>query len=348
MATVSGFTSDRMLEIENAAIVSGAIVGDDLILEPKGFATSPGTYPKINAGDVRGPTGATGPTGEVSTAAMNAAIAAAHADGAIAGSQLADSGVVSAKLADGSVIESKIATNAVTVDKLGTGSVISSKIGSAQITSTHMANNSVQQTAIQDGAVVSAKLGTSAVIEAKIANSAVTNSKIANSAVNGSKIANDSIDSQHYVDGSIDHEHISANAVMFGNMSKTLWRYRLGTTQEVNGVSDVTLISTPSFSPAANGLLIISASWDFQCDVLGSPAVPCIGKIFINGSQQEEQTIFTASAAGQRTTVSRTLILPTWAFSGGNVSITATKNGSFGTYLVNDIHTALSVLYIPF
>lgn len=56
MATVTGFTAARMLEIENTTIVDGNIVGDDLILEQRD-----GT--DINAGNVRGPTGLTGATG---------------------------------------------------------------------------------------------------------------------------------------------------------------------------------------------------------------------------------------------------------------------------------------------
>ena len=143
MAEVSGFTADRMLEIEQSAIVAGAIVGDDLILEPKGFATAPGTYPKVNAGDVRGPQGDTGPPGEVTTAAMNAAIASAHADGAILSAQLANSAVITAKINDGAVTEPKIATNAVTQNKLADGSVITAKIADSALTSAKYANGSV-------------------------------------------------------------------------------------------------------------------------------------------------------------------------------------------------------------
>lgn len=53
MASVTGFTAERMLAIENAAIVSGAIVGDDLILTHFDESTT-------NAGNVRGPTGSPG------------------------------------------------------------------------------------------------------------------------------------------------------------------------------------------------------------------------------------------------------------------------------------------------
>ena len=72
MATVTVYTAERMKAIEDASIVSGAIVGNDLILTKFDETT-------INAGVVKGDkgdTGATGAPGEVSTADMNAAIAA--------------------------------------------------------------------------------------------------------------------------------------------------------------------------------------------------------------------------------------------------------------------------------
>jgi microcystin-dependent protein len=56
MATVTGFTSTRMLAMENATVISGTISGNNLMLTTKG-----GT--QINAGNVRGPTGASGPPG---------------------------------------------------------------------------------------------------------------------------------------------------------------------------------------------------------------------------------------------------------------------------------------------
>lgn len=55
MATVTGLTAARMLEIEANSVVSGEVDGDDLIL-----IKFDGT--EFNAGDVRGPTGATGVT----------------------------------------------------------------------------------------------------------------------------------------------------------------------------------------------------------------------------------------------------------------------------------------------
>lgn len=60
MVTVTGFTAERMLEIENSTVVDGHISGDNLILEQRDGTT-------IDAGNVRGPTGATGPTGGLLT-----------------------------------------------------------------------------------------------------------------------------------------------------------------------------------------------------------------------------------------------------------------------------------------
>jgi len=73
MATVTGFTAARMLEIENATVVDGNIVGDNLILVTKDNT-------EINAGNVRGPQGIQGPIGEVSEAELTAAISPIQAD----------------------------------------------------------------------------------------------------------------------------------------------------------------------------------------------------------------------------------------------------------------------------
>lgn len=54
MATVTGLTADRMLAIEGASVVSGSIVVDDLVLTKHDGST-------VNAGNVRGPVGPTGP-----------------------------------------------------------------------------------------------------------------------------------------------------------------------------------------------------------------------------------------------------------------------------------------------
>ncbi len=57
MATITGLTAERMLEIEAASVVDGDVSGNDLIL-----TRHDGTI--INAGNVRGPAGPTGPMGE--------------------------------------------------------------------------------------------------------------------------------------------------------------------------------------------------------------------------------------------------------------------------------------------
>lgn len=55
MATVTVFTAARMLAIENASVVDGEVVGDNLILTRHDATT-------IDAGDVRGPMGLPGDT----------------------------------------------------------------------------------------------------------------------------------------------------------------------------------------------------------------------------------------------------------------------------------------------
>lgn len=56
MTTVTGLTATRMAAIEAASIISGEVVGDDLILTNHGGGD-------INAGDVRGPQGTPGADG---------------------------------------------------------------------------------------------------------------------------------------------------------------------------------------------------------------------------------------------------------------------------------------------
>lgn len=56
MATITGLTAERMLEIEAASVVDGDVSGNDLLL-----TKHDGTV--INAGNVRGPAGPTGPMG---------------------------------------------------------------------------------------------------------------------------------------------------------------------------------------------------------------------------------------------------------------------------------------------
>src|SRR5690349_2014161 len=57
-AIVTGLTAARMLLIEAMSVISGAVVGDDLILQRRDGLT-------INAGNVRGPAGPEGPPGSI-------------------------------------------------------------------------------------------------------------------------------------------------------------------------------------------------------------------------------------------------------------------------------------------
>ncbi|HXQ38041.1 MAG TPA: hypothetical protein VN843_28800, partial [Anaerolineales bacterium] len=63
MATVTGLTAERMLTIEGASVVSGEVVGDNLILTKHDGST-------IDAGDVRGPAGAPGAPADLSAAVI--------------------------------------------------------------------------------------------------------------------------------------------------------------------------------------------------------------------------------------------------------------------------------------
>jgi hypothetical protein len=58
MATVTGFTAARMLDIENSTIVDGHIDGDDLVLVTRDDT-------EIVAGNVRGPQGFIGPAADI-------------------------------------------------------------------------------------------------------------------------------------------------------------------------------------------------------------------------------------------------------------------------------------------
>ncbi len=69
MASVTGYTAQRMKSIEDNTVVSGSISGDNLILTKYNGTT-------ITAGNVRGATGATGATGDVSLAMLKAAVPA--------------------------------------------------------------------------------------------------------------------------------------------------------------------------------------------------------------------------------------------------------------------------------
>ncbi len=66
MATVTGYTAQRMKQIEDKAIVDGEVRGDNLWLIPFDQIN------EIDAGSVRGPQGIQGPPGEVTQAQLNA------------------------------------------------------------------------------------------------------------------------------------------------------------------------------------------------------------------------------------------------------------------------------------
>jgi microcystin-dependent protein len=63
MATITGLTADRMLEIEGESVVDAEIIGGNLILTRHDGTT-------IDAGPVIGPPGPTGPTGPASISAI--------------------------------------------------------------------------------------------------------------------------------------------------------------------------------------------------------------------------------------------------------------------------------------
>jgi hypothetical protein len=71
MATVTGYTAERMKQIEDKAITDGEVRGDDLILIAHDLS-------EIDAGNVRGPQGTQGPMGEISQAELDAAISSVY------------------------------------------------------------------------------------------------------------------------------------------------------------------------------------------------------------------------------------------------------------------------------
>lgn len=67
MASVTGLTAEKSLELAGQNIVGAHVTAGHLILTRRNGST-------IDAGSVIGPTGATGPVGDVSTSELNAAI----------------------------------------------------------------------------------------------------------------------------------------------------------------------------------------------------------------------------------------------------------------------------------
>jgi hypothetical protein len=166
MATVTVFTASRMAAIEAASIVSGTVdVNGDLILTKHDNTT-------INAGSVIGPVGPEGPVGEVTQAELEAAIAAAHADGAITEAQLASGAVTAIKIGTGAVTTVKVLDGNITADKLASNSVTAIKIVDANVTANKLANNSVTTSKIADLNVTNTKIADAAITNAKISNSA--------------------------------------------------------------------------------------------------------------------------------------------------------------------------------
>ncbi len=71
MATVTGLTATRMQAIEAASVVGGTVVDERLILTKKDATT-------IDAGNVRGPVGPSGPAGDVSNAGLRRGLFSAY------------------------------------------------------------------------------------------------------------------------------------------------------------------------------------------------------------------------------------------------------------------------------
>lgn len=183
VTTVTGFTSDRMLAIENGTVVDGNVVGDNLILLTHG-----GT--PIDAGNVRGPQGIQGPIGEISQAELDAAIAAATAAGAITGVMLANGAVTEDKIASAAVTAAKMAVAAVTSPSIAVDAIMQAHLQDACVGTPELIDAAVTAVKLASGAVTTAKIGDSQVTTAKIANLAVDLTKIANSTIDTTKIAN--------------------------------------------------------------------------------------------------------------------------------------------------------------
>lgn len=75
MATITGYTAERMKQIEDQAIVDGEVVSGNLFLYPKNYPVGAA----VNAGSVIGPTGPQGDPGEVTEATVDTKIATAIA-----------------------------------------------------------------------------------------------------------------------------------------------------------------------------------------------------------------------------------------------------------------------------
>ena len=340
MAQVTGFTSSRMLEIENNTVVDGSIVGDDLILTTFG-----GT--DINAGNVRGPVGPEGPIGEVSQADLDAALAAEH----IGAAQLEANAVTTAKIANDAVTNAKIGPAAVGSTEIANDSVNSQHYVAGSIDNEHLATDSVTAAKIAANAVGSSELASNSVIEATISNGAVTNAKLGTDAVNGSKIANDSINSEHYVDGSIDAAHIANNAVQEAkilNGAVTRNKIDMGTAKEwadwsggsfTLSTTQQGLVNLFGFTAPAGSIVFVTIQVDVRCTTSVTQNNPgsAIFELGLNGGNPPAggrgQMVWSPGrievGESPRVTLSNTWMFQmTSSVSGGYISLLGNKNTS--------------------
>lgn len=174
MATVSSFTKERMLVVENTTVVDGTVVGNDLFL-----VTRAGT--QINAGNVRGPQGIQGPVGEVSTAALNAAITAAvdlvQAAGAVTTAMIAVSAITTNRLADSAVTTAKLADGAVTNAKIADGTILNAKLADETITGAKIVNGTIGNTEYADRSITGGKIAIGQVGNLEMGDGAITYGK---------------------------------------------------------------------------------------------------------------------------------------------------------------------------
>lgn len=173
MTSITGYTKERMKAIEDNTIVSGDIVGDDLILTRYSGAT-------LVAGDVRGPEGPAGPGGTPG-----------------------DDTVTTAKIVDGAVTTAKLDADAVT----------GAKIANDSINSEHYVDGSIDRAHLASDVIDSTKLANDSVNSEHYVNGSIDTAHLSADAVDGTKIANDSINSEHYVNGSIDAAHLASGSV---------------------------------------------------------------------------------------------------------------------------------------
>lgn len=173
MATITGYTKERMKLIEDNAIVGGQVVSGELILVRYDGTT-------LSAGNVIGPQGVPGPGGTPG-----------------------DATVSTAKIIDGSVTTSKLDVAAVTGTILADDSVNSQHYVNGSIDRAHLAADIIDSTKIENDALRSEHYQ----------NGSIDREHLAADIIDSSKIANDSINSEHYVNGSIDALHLSSGSV---------------------------------------------------------------------------------------------------------------------------------------